>query len=165
MAALTTGTKAPDFSLQAMDGSMFSLREALGNGPVVLAFFKVSCPVCQYAFPYLERIYRAYGNKKVTIVGVSQNSTKDTAAFNREFGITFPVLLDDTNSYPVSNAYKLTNVPTIFWIAQDGGIEVSSVGWVRKEMDDINARAAEALGDGVKPVFRAGEQVADFRAG
>ena len=165
MAALTTGTKAPDFSLQAMDGSMFSLREALGNGPVVLAFFKVSCPVCQYAFPYLERIYKAYGNKKMTIVGVSQNSPKDTAAFNREFGITFPVLLDDTNSYPVSNAYKLTNVPTIFWIAQDGGIEVSSVGWVRKEMDDINARVAEALGDGVKPVFRAGEQVADFRAG
>ena len=165
MAALTTGTKAPDFSLQAMDGSMFSLREALGNGPAVLAFFKVSCPVCQYAFPYLERIYKAYGNKKMTIVGVSQNSPKDTAAFNREFGITFPVLLDDTNSYPVSNAYKLTNVPTIFWIAQDGGIEVSSVGWVRKEMDDINARVAEALGDGVKPVFRAGEQVADFRAG
>lgn len=165
MAALTAGTKAPDFSLRAMDGSKFSLQETLAKGPVILAFFKVSCPVCQFAFPYLERIYKAYGNKNVTIVGVSQNNQKDTAAFMREFGITFPVLLDDTNSYPVSNAYKLTNVPTIFWVAEDGEIEISSVGWVRQEVEAVNARAAEALGDGVKPMIYAGEQVPDFRAG
>lgn len=165
MAALTAGTKAPDFSLRAMDGSKFSLQEALAKGPVILAFFKVSCPVCQFAFPYLERIYKAYGNKNVTIAGVSQNNQKDTAAFMREFGITFPVLLDDTNSYPVSNAYKLTNVPTIFWVAEDGEIEISSVGWVRQEVEGVNARAAEALGDGVKPMIHAGEQVPDFRAG
>ena len=54
------------------------------------------------------------------------------------------MLLDDTRSYPVSNAYGLTNVPTIFWIAQDGEIEISSVGWVRKEMEEFNQRAAEA---------------------
>lgn len=165
MAALTAGKKAPDFSLPAMDGSQFSLQEALTRGPVVLAFFKISCPVCQYAFPYLERIYKAYGGKNVTIVGVSQNEKKDTEKFNREFGVTFPVLLDDTKSYPVSNAYGLTNVPTVFWIGQDGEIEISSVGWFRKEMDEINQRAAETLGDGLKPLFSAGEQVADFRAG
>ncbi len=65
----------------------------------------------------------------------------------------------------MSNAYGLTNVPTIFWIAQDGEIEISSVGWVRKEIEEINRRAAEAVGDGAKPVFLAGEQVADFQAG
>ncbi len=57
---------------------------------------------------------------------------------------SFPVLLDDTHSYPVSNAYGLTNVPTIFWIAPDGDIEISSVGWVRKEMEEFNQRAAQA---------------------
>src|SRR2546428_356302 len=54
---------------------------------------------------------------------------------------------------------------SIFWIAQDGEIEISSVGWVRKEIEEINCRAAEAVGDGAKPVFLAGEQVADFQAG
>jgi peroxiredoxin len=165
MAALTVGKKAPEFTLPAMDGSKFSLQEALARGPVVLAFFKISCPVCQYAFPYLERIYKVYGGKNVTIVGVSQNSKKDTEKFNQEFGVTFPVLLDDTKSYPVSNAYGLTNVPTVFWIGQDGEIEISSVGWVRKEMDEINQRAAQALGDGLKPLFLSGEQVTDFRSG
>lgn len=165
MAALVEGKKAPDFSLPVMDGSTFSLKEALAKGPVVLAFFKISCPTCQYAFPFLQRIYKAYGGKNVTFIGVSQNSQKDTASFLREFGVTFPVLLDDTHSYPVSNAYGLTNVPTLFWIAQDGEIEVSSVGWSRKEMDLVNAKAAEALGDAVQPLFRAGEQVVDFKAG
>ncbi len=114
MAALTSGTKAPDFTLPTIDGGKFSLSEELARGPVVLAFFKVSCPVCQFAFPFLQRIFKAYASKNVTIVGISQNGRQDTAAFLQEFGVTFPVLLDDPNTYPVSNAYGLTNVPTMF---------------------------------------------------
>ncbi len=165
MAALTAETSAPDFELQMMDGKQFSLREALTRGPVVAAFFKVSCPVCQYTFPFLERVYQAHGGKNVTIVGVSQNQKKDTAAFIKEYGLTFPVLLDDTNTYPVSNAYGLTNVPTIFWIGQDGEIEISSVGWERKAIEEINRRAAELNGGAVTRVFHADEVVAEFRAG
>ena len=145
--------------------SSFRCSEALARGPVLAAFFKISCPTCQYAFPFLQRIYEAHGNKAVTIVGISQNGKKDTGAFMKEYGITFPVLLDDTSSYPVSNAYGLTNVPTIFWIAQDGEIEISSVGWIRKEMEEFNQRAAQASSEAIKPLFRPDEQIADFRAG
>ena len=165
MAALNPGTTAPDFTLKTTDGKQFSLREALTHGPVVAVFFKISCPVCQYALPFLDRIYKSYGARHVTIVGISQNGKKDTLAFMKEYGVTFPVLLDDTSTYKVSNAYGLTNVPTIFWVAQDGDIEISSVGWVRKDIEDINRRVAEASGNGRQPVFRTHEQVADFRAG
>jgi len=163
--ALGVGESAPDFTLPAFDGSQFNLRDALSRGPVLLAFFKVSCPVCQYAFPFLERIYNAYGNKNVSIVGVSQNDKKDTAKFLKEYGITFPILLDDTNTYRVSNAYGLTNVPTLFWIAPDGEIEISSVGWDRQEIEEMNRKAAETTGDRAKSIFQPGENVADFRAG
>jgi peroxiredoxin len=165
MAALNPGTTAPDFKLQTLDGKQFSLREALLRGPVLAAFFKISCPTCQYAFPFLQRIHAAHGNKNLTIVGISQNEKKDTAVFIKEYGLTFPVLLDDTRTYPVSNAYGLTNVPTLFWIAPDGEIEVSSVGWVRKDIEELNQRAARASADATKPLFRGDEQVADFRAG
>jgi peroxiredoxin len=165
MAALTAGTSAPDFKLQTMDGKQFSLRDTLKRGPVVAAFFKISCPVCQYAFPFLERIYKAHGGKNVTIVGISQNERKETAAFAKEYGLTFPVLLDDTNTYPASNAYDLTNVPTTFWIGKDGEIEISSVGWERTAIEEINRKAAKSNGDGPKPVFGADESVPDFRAG
>ncbi len=165
MAALTTGTKAPDFELKTPDGKPFSLHVELQRGPVVLVFFKVSCPTCQYAMPFYERLYKAYAHKAVTMVGISQNNAKETAAFNKEFGITFPVLLDDTHSYPVSNAYGLTNVPTIFWIAQDGEIEVSSVGWLKADFETINRRMAEIEKIAPAVVFKPGEDVRDFRAG
>lgn len=165
MAALDAGTLAPDFTLPSMDGKQFSLKEALTRGPVLAAFFKISCPVCQFAFPFLERIYQASGNRNVTIVGVSQNNQKDTATFIKHYGVTFPVLLDDTETYPVSNAYGLTNVPSIFWIAQDGEIEISSVGWARKEIEEISQKAAKSNQQAPIPVFQAGEDVPEFRAG
>lgn len=165
MAALTAGTKAPDFSLPAVDGSKFSLQDALQRGPVVAAFFKVSCPVCQYAFPYFERLHKAYGGQKVTIVGVSQDNQRDTAAFLKEYGVTFRTLLDDPNGYAVSNAYGLTNVPTWFLIGQDGTIEISSVGWVKQEVEDVGRKLALAQQTPPRPLFQAGEEVSDFRAG
>ena len=109
-----------------------------------MVFFKVSCPTCQYALPFYERLFQAYKERNVTLVGVSQNNPEDTAAFAKEFGITFPLLLDDTITYPVSNAYGLTNVPTVFWIESDGEIEVSSVGWSKPDFENINRRMAEA---------------------
>jgi peroxiredoxin len=165
MSALAIGTKAPEFDLKASDGRPFSLHAELARGPVVLVFFKVSCPTCQYALPFYERLHQAYGHKGVTLVGVSQNDAKETTAFNKEFGITFPILLDGTRSYTASNAYGLTNVPTIFWVAQEGEIEVSSVGWVKADFDEINRRMAEAGKIPSATVFKPGEDVRDFRAG
>ena len=165
MAALTAGTKAPEFELKAMDGKRFVLRDELARGPVVLAFFKVACPTCQYAFPFLERLERAYGHTGVRIIGVSQNDPKQTAAFTKEFGVSFPVLLDDMETYPVSNAYGLTNVPTLFWIAEDGEIELSSVGWLKAEFEEINKKMAEARNIPAASVFKPGDDVRDFRAG
>jgi peroxiredoxin len=165
MPALTPGTAAPDFTLRTMDGKQFSLKEALAKGPVIAAFFKISCPVCQYALPFLERIYNNLGNKGVTIIGISQDNQRDTNAFMKEFGITFPILLEDLNSYQTSNAYGLTNVPSIFWIAPDGEVEISSVGWSRPDIEQIYRKISEINGGAPPPLFRAGEDIRDFRAG
>jgi peroxiredoxin len=132
---------------------------------VVLAFFKVSCPTCQYAFPFFERLYQAYARKGVTLVGISQNEAKDTATFSKQFGVTFPILLDDTNSYPVSNAYGLTNVPTLFWIAPDGEIELTSVGWVKADFEQVNRKMADAGKTVPAAMFQPGEDVREVRAG
>lgn len=165
MTALRVGSTAPDIKLSSLSGEAFSLQEALARGPVLLAFFKISCPTCQYAFPFYERLFRAYKNSPVTVVGISQNNAADTAAFAKEFGITFPLLLDDPLTYPVSNAYGLTNVPTLFWIERDGEIEVSSMGWAKPDFEDINRRMAGAAAVVAPPMFRAGEDVHDYRGG
>ena len=165
MSALATGAQAPQFELNGLDGKRFSLSDELGRGPVVVVFFKVSCPTCQYALPFYERLFKAYGRQGVSLVGISQNDAKETAAFNQEFGVTFPVLLDDTSSYIVSNAYGLTNVPTIFWVAQDREIEISSVGWLKADFEEINRKMAEAGKIAPAVMFKPGEEIRDFRAG
>ena len=165
MAALATGVKAPSFELRTVDGKPFSLDDARAQAPVVLVFFKVSCPTCQYALPFFERLHKTYGSKGARVIGVSQNDAQETVRFIKEFGITFPVLLDDPRSYAASNAYGLTNVPSIFWVAQDGEIEVSSVGWVKADFDAINRQMAEAQKISPASMFKPGEDVRDFRAG
>jgi len=165
MAALTTGTLAADFTLPTADGRKFSLHEALKKGPVVLAFFKVSCPVCQYAFPLLERVYQANKDAHISFVGISQDEARETQAFFREYGVTFPVALDDAANYSVSNAYGLTNVPTLFYIAPSGEIEISSVGWSKADVDAINQKLAERRQKTPAPLWRKGEDIRDFSAG
>jgi peroxiredoxin len=166
MPALQAGVKAPEIKLPRLDGRGFSLNQARQRGPVVVAFFKTSCPVCQFAFPYVERIHKAYGkSNKVTVVGVSQDNAKDTVAFNRDFGVSFPSLLDELGKYPASNAYKLTNVPSIFLISPEGEVEASIIGWSKQEMEDLSRRLAELIGEAPVPVMQAGEKVPDYKPG
>ena len=166
MQALAPGKIAPEFSLNATDAKKLSLREMLVRGPVVLAFFKVSCPVCQFAFPYYERVARSHGNDGVTFLGICQNKLSDAKAFAREYGVTFPVALDnDANGYEVSNAYGITNVPTLFYIAPSREIEVSSVGWSKGDLDEVSARLSARHQHAPPAIWKAGEEVPAFRAG
>jgi peroxiredoxin len=125
----------------------------------------VSCPVCQYAFPFFERVYRANQGDDVTVIGISQNNLRDTKEFLREYGVTFPVALDDPKRYEVSNAYGLTNVPSLFYIAPDGEIEVSSVGWSKADVEAVNQKLAEHRKQTPAPLWRKGDEIQDFLAG
>lgn len=146
-----------------MQGKQFSLEEALRKGPVVLAFFKITCPVCQMAMPIVERLHQAF--PAANIFGISQNSKQDTAAFNKEYGITLPVLLDPPGSYPASNAYGLTNVPTLFYVSRDGAIEISCVGWSKADVEEIAARLAREQKAPAAKLFKPGEDYPAMKAG
>ena len=166
MPAIGAGVRAPEINLLSVDGSKFASQDTLKRGPLVAAFFKVSCPVCQLALPYVERLFKAYGkNGRVTLVGVSQDNAADTKEFNSKFGVTFPTLLDEKGKYPASNAYGLTNVPSTFLIDPQSEIELSSVGWSKAEMERLNHRLAEVSGLQPKPLFAPGEKIPEFKPG
>ena len=164
MPALTEGTKAPAIELPLLGGGTFSLHAALEKSAVVLAFFKVSCPVCQYAFPYYERLAHALGSR-VPVIGVSQDDEDATRRFAKSYGIRFPIALEDTRKYAVSDAYGLTNVPTLFEVAQDGTIAMSCVGWEKAVVEDIYQHHVHKAAPTPAPLFAKTETVADFKAG
>jgi peroxiredoxin len=121
--------------------------------------------VCQYSFPFFERLHKAYGSQKVAIVGVSQDDKTNTAAFLKEYGVTFPALLDDPAGYVVSNAYGLTNVPSWFFIGQDSEIKISSVGWVRADVEALNRQLSDANHTSRRRLFHPADEVRDFWPG
>lgn len=156
---LQAGAVAPEFELSTLDGEKCAKRDLLAGGPVVLAFFKVSCPTCQFTLPFLERMTRSNPASGLRIYVVSQNDAAATRAFLRRFDITVPALLDDADSgYPASNAFGISHVPSVFLIETDG-----TISWT---LDGFSKREFEVLGErtGVAP-FRAGEDVPDWKAG
>jgi peroxiredoxin len=164
MGALPAGEIAPAFSLKSLNGKQVSLAEALKKGPVLAAFFKVNCPTCQFTFPFLERLYEAYGDSKFTVWGISQNDVADTREFCREFGIKFPTLLDG-HGYAVSNDYGITNVPTLFLISSDGIIQETSVGFVKADLEKFAAVTARTVGKTSVPLFKPGEVIPESKPG
>jgi peroxiredoxin len=158
MTLIVAGNIAPGFSLKGLDGKEYLLGTLLGRGPLVAAFFKISCPVCQFTFPLLERIYKRYGGDGVTFLGVSQDDARSTKEFAAEYGVTFPMAPDE-KGYPVSNAYGLTNVPTIFLIEADGTIRVSSTGFDKKDLETIARELAERKKIAPSALFRPDENV------
>ena len=152
---LSAGGRAPDFALPGLAGSELSLGEMTRSGPVLLAFFKISCPTCQYALPFLERLSTA---PQLKVVGISQDNTKSTAEFAREYGLSFPVVLDDAGGgYRVSNAYKITHVPSLFLVEGNSITEAFS-GFSRRDLERIGQRFDAR-------VFLPSEKTPDFRPG
>jgi peroxiredoxin len=161
---LAAGKVAPDFTLQGVDGKSYSLAAALKNGPVLLAFFKISCPICQFTFPYIERLFETYGNSNLAIWGISQDDAEDTREFCQEFEITFPELID-SNGYSVSNRYGISNVPTLFLIGTDGKIRISETGFSKKDLEQIAREFAGARGMAAATLFRPSDIVPDYKPG
>jgi peroxiredoxin len=158
MTHIVAGNIAPGFSLKSLDQKEHSLHTLLERGPVVAAFFKISCPVCQFTFPFLERLYKRYGSSGVTFLGISQDDANSTRKFASEYGVTFTMLRDE-DGYSVSNAYGLTNVPTIFLIEPDGKVKVSSTGFDKKDLETIASELAERRKIALTPLFRPDEVI------
>jgi len=155
---IAVGHVAPGFTLKSLDGKEYTLGKLLERGPVVIAFFKISCPVCQFTLPYLQRLAERYAGDSDTVIGVSQDDARGTKEFNREYGVTFPTLLDDPG-YPVSNAYGLTMVPTIFLIEPGGKVKISCMGFDKGDLEKIAEELSQHRKISAAPLFRPDEVI------
>jgi peroxiredoxin len=164
MPNIVIGNVAPDFSLKGLEGKEYSLGKLLKGGPVLAAFFKISCPVCQFTFPFLERIFQRYCGDGVTLLGVSQDDARPTKEFAQKYGVSFPLVIDEKN-YPVSNAYGLTNVPTIFLVEPDGTVKVSCTGFVKADLETIANELAGRRKIIPAALFKPDEKVPAFQPG
>ena len=153
---LEANQAAPEFTLADAAGENRSLEQILTSGPVVFAFFKISCPVCQFALPFLNRL-REGG--KLQIIGISQDDAELTNRFLDEHTPGMPALLDDGGQYEVSNAFGITHVPSMFLVEPGGQISWALDGFSKAEFEKLGERAGAApfrADDDYVPEWKAG---------
>ena len=114
--AVELGQKAPEFSLKDINGKTVSLSAFKGK-VVILDFFASWCPPCRQEIPDFIKLQNEYGDKGFAMVGVALVKLGDAKKFAGEFGISYPVLIDDGK---VSNLYgPVRSIPTTFVIDKD----------------------------------------------
>lgn len=130
-ATLRTGTQAPDFSMRGLDGKEVKLSLLRGK-IVVLNMWAPWCPLCRAQMPVLEAMYKAQGSSSAAsfeLIGVAiQSEPSNVSAFAKEFGITFPIVVDTQNA--VTELYRVGPIPTTYFIGKDTTIRYRQVGWL-----------------------------------
>lgn len=134
---LKEGQRGPGFSLPLWSGGEATL-DTWKDKLVVLNFWATWCTPCTTEMPALERLWRAYQQRGLVVVGI----TVDRAAprtliepYLRNLDLTFPVLLD--GQMESANAWRVPGIPTTFVIRPGGEVVGMVIGlreWDSREM-------------------------------
>jgi len=129
---LEEGKMAPDFELETLDGEKKKLSDLRGER-VMVNFWATWCPPCRAEIPDLEKFHE---NEDITILAVNLTETEKNMdkveSFVDEFGMTFPVLLDEETK--VADTYKIQPIPSSFMVDSNGRISFVALGAMHYDM-------------------------------
>jgi cytochrome c biogenesis protein CcmG/thiol:disulfide interchange protein DsbE len=138
------GRPAAPFALTSFDGAKLDLASLHGR-VVVLNFWASWCyPACYEEAPVLERGWRAYRDRGVTVLGVDiQDKDEAGRKFVQDFSLSFPNAPDPGGK--VSVDYGIYGVPETFFIDRQGAIRVKHVSALTDQIfkDTIERLLAE----------------------
>jgi peroxiredoxin len=155
------GSTVPDFTLNTLDGESYQLATLTARGATLLVFFKQSCVTSKLALPFIERLHKNYPT--LQLLGVSQDNADETQTTLKEWGITFPVVLDP--QWKVSLEYDLFTVPTTFMLHDDKVTRVN-LGWNKGHYEALSQELAQLLSVAPVPLFTAADaKVPAFKPG
>ena len=125
------GHPAPEFELVSTDGEMIRLSDFRGK-PVILNFWATWCGPCRAEFPEFQQA--AVDNAdRLVMIGIN-NTSADQAdqipGFLEEFGITFPIVLDEDGE--AIKTYRILGLPTTIFVDSNGIINEVFTGPLNK---------------------------------
>jgi thiol-disulfide isomerase/thioredoxin len=151
----------PQFSFTDSSGRAHTRAEWSGKHAIVLLFVSTDCPLSNRYVPEMNRMAGAYGPRGVAFYAVQGDATvalEAVRAHVKEFGYTFPYLLDPEESLASYTGAKATPEAAVLSPSGDvlylGRIDnrLEDFGQERVEVTEFDLRAAlEAVLAG-KPV-------------
>jgi len=127
--ATETGPKAPNFTLEELNGKVVHLSDFKGK-VVLLNFFGTYCPPCRMEIPGFVELQKEFGPKGFQVIGVAvdQNPLLVLPRFIQIYHINYPVLCaTDKVLRDYGNIYA---IPVTVLISRDGIILKRYVGMV-----------------------------------
>lgn len=88
-------------SLSDLEGRVRTLEEWRGK-VLVVNYWATWCTPCREEIPVFVRLQREYGDRGLQFVGIAIDQAEQVAAFAREFGMNYPVLLGGGDAIEVS---------------------------------------------------------------
>jgi peroxiredoxin len=125
------GKKAPDFLLNDIEGNQHRLSDYKGKN-VMLVFWATWCPACNMEIPHLIELRKIYGEEKLAILAISNESTELLKQFAAEKGINYKLLSPGNKLLPAPFA-DVQAIPTTFFIDRKGAIKLAAEGLVSLE--------------------------------
>jgi peroxiredoxin len=141
---LEVGALASHFALLGIDGHEYAVPGGVGEVPLLLVFFRSTCPTCDIAFPYINRLHESYPGQ-LAVWAVSQDDPEKARSYARKLRLSYPVLLD-APALDVSRLYDPPSTPTAYLVAPNGRIEFVAEGFAKADMNDISRLVADRLG-------------------
>lgn len=114
------GDKAPDFTLETIDGNSLSLSDFRGK-PVLLVFTSVYCAECKEQMPYIEAAFERSGEKLVVLTVYREDSlSRVKRHVDEEKLTTFPALPDPDDKVGIEYGLAPRVAPVNILIDADG---------------------------------------------
>lgn len=129
---LAIGDFAPDWKLADAAGKMHALAD-YRDKLVVLDFWATWCGPCVQVMPNLQRLHEKFRARGVEVIGINAWEESNSAAYMKEKGYTYELLLKGET---VAEAYRASTLPTIYLIGVDGKI-VYRGGAINSENLDV----------------------------
>ena len=145
--APSSGTPAPDFTLNSQDGKRLSLRDLRGKWVVLYFYPKDFTSGCTIEAHNFQRDLLQYEQKNAVILGVSVQDEVTHQKFCAKEGLSFKLLAD--TKHEVSSSYdSLVNLGVAKLSARHTFL-IDPAGIVRKTYLNVNAEkhSAEVLAD------------------
>jgi peroxiredoxin len=121
LAAQKQGGQAPDFALASLEGKTVRLSDYRGKA-ILLNFWATWCQPCRIEMPWFVELQQQYGPAGLQILGVAMDdaSPGEIAAFAKEIGVNYPVLIGKED---VGDAYGgIPYLPVSFFIDRNGKV-------------------------------------------